>query len=288
MFQRATKRQARLRLALIGPAGSGKTYTALNIATAMGGRIALLDTERGSASKYSDLFTFDSCEPENHHPQRYMDAIAAAEQAGYDILIIDSLSHAWNGRDGALELVDKVAKRQQTNNTFGAWRDVTPLHNALIDAMTGARLHVIATLRTKMEYTQERDERGKTSIRKVGMQPIQRDGLEYEFDVVGDLDSENTLIIGKTRCPALAGLVFPKAGQELADTLNVWLKDGAASPETLIVTLRDVRGQLQAAGGSVPELTVAQVRAMTASELEHAIEHTRALLSQARAMKQAA
>ena len=135
MFQRATKRQARLRLALIGPAGSGKTYTALNIATAMGGRIALLDTERGSASKYSDLCTFDSCEPENHHPQRYIDAIAAAEQAGYDILIIDSLSHAWNGRDGALELVDKVAKRQQTNNTFGAWRDVTPLHNALIDAM---------------------------------------------------------------------------------------------------------------------------------------------------------
>lgn len=288
MFQRATKRQARLRLALIGPAGSGKTYTALSIATAMGGRIALLDTERGSASKYSDLFTFDTCEPENHHPERYIAAIDAAEQAGYDILIIDSLSHAWNGRDGALELVDKVAKRQQTNNTFGAWRDVTPLHNALVDAMTGARLHVIATLRAKTDYVQEKDDRGKTTIRKVGMQPIQRDGLEYEFDVVGDLDAENNLIIGKTRCSALAGLVFPKAGQEVAEMLNAWLQDGAASPETLIATLRDVRAQVQAAGGPVPELTVAQVKAMTALELEQAIEHTRVLLTQARALKLAA
>src|SRR4051794_18011129 len=99
MFQRATKRQARLRLALIGPAGSGKTFTALAIATALGSRVALLDTERGSASKYSDLFTFDTCELEIHHPQRYIDAISAAEAADYDVLIIDSLSHAWNGRD---------------------------------------------------------------------------------------------------------------------------------------------------------------------------------------------
>jgi ABC-type oligopeptide transport system ATPase subunit len=224
-FQKATKRQAKLRLALIGPSGSGKTYTALTIATDLvpDGRIALIDTERGSASKYADLFSFDVQELESFHPQRYIQAIQEAQQEGYDVLIIDSLSHAWMGKDGALELVDKAAKRNPNGNSFAAWRDVTPLHNALVDAMLGARLHIIVTLRSKQEWVVDRDEKGKTSIRKVGLQPVQRDGLEYEFDVVGDMDQDNTLVVTKTRCSALAGAVIPKPGKELADVLAGWL-----------------------------------------------------------------
>ena len=228
LFQRATKTQSRLRLALIGPSGSGKTYTSLSIATALGGKIAVIDTERGSAAKYSDLFAFDTCELTTHHPNTYIAAIHAAEDAGCTTLIIDSLSHAWSGREGALELVDRAAKQDRSNNSFGAWRNVTPLHNALVDAMIGARLHIIATLRTKTEYIQDKDERGKTVIRKVGMQPIQRDGLEYEFDVVGDLTADNDLIIGKTRCSALSGKLFHHAGQDIATTLSNWLSDGVA------------------------------------------------------------
>lgn len=225
LFKRANKSSARLRLALIGPAGSGKTYSALSIACglAAGQPVAVIDTERGSASKYADLFQFDVLELESFHPQQYIDAIAAAGEAGYGVLVIDSLSHAWMGKDGALELVDKAAKRTNTGNSFGAWREVTPLHNALVDALIGSRVHVIVTLRAKTEYVQEKDERGRTQIRKVGLAPVQRDGLEYEFDVVGDMTQDNDLIVTKTRCPQLAGALIHHPGADLAESLRTWL-----------------------------------------------------------------
>jgi len=231
MFKKATKEQAKLRLALMGVAGSGKTYTALKIATEMGGRVAVVDTEHGSASKYADLFDFDVLELQSFAPARYVEAIHAAEDAGYDVLIIDSLSHAWMGKDGALEMVDRAAKRFQ-NNKYVGWGEVTPEQNKMIDAMVGSRLHLIVTMRSKMEHVQEKDERGKTVIRKVGMQPVQRDGLEYEFDVVGDLDQSNYLTITKTRCPSLSEMVYHKAGKEVAAVLKAWLADGTAPQPT--------------------------------------------------------
>jgi len=234
-FVKATKHEAKLRLALAGPSGSGKTYTALQLATHLGGPIAVVDTERGSARKYADLFTFDVLELDSFHPERYIEAIHDAEDAGYAILILDSLSHAWFGKEGALELVDKAAKRLAATyrsgkeDSFAAWREVTPIHNSLVDAMVQSRLHLIVTMRTKTEYVVETKD-GKTAPRKIGLAPIQRDGLEYEFDVFADLDQDNTLIVHKTRCPALSGGVFRKAGKEVADILNTWLQGEAATP----------------------------------------------------------
>ncbi len=232
-FQRASKKSSRLRMSLIGVAGSGKTYTALSIAQHLGGPVAVVDTERGSASKYSDVFNFDVLELESFGPQTYIDAIHAAEEAGYNVLIIDSLSHAWTGKDGALEQVTRATKRSQSGNTFAAWRDVTPMHNAMVDAILNARMHIITTMRAKTEYVQEKNEKtGKITVRKVGLAPVQRDGLEYEFDVVADLDQDNNLIVGKTRCPAVAGMVIPRAGKEVALKLLSWLSDGSASEGT--------------------------------------------------------
>ena len=228
-FNKASKKSAKLRMALIGAAGAGKTYSALSIASNLEGPVAVIDTERGSASKYSDVFSFDVLELELHSPQNYIEAIEAAEEAGYKTLIIDSLSHAWTGKGGALEQVDRVARRQQSNNTFGAWRDVTPLHNQMVEAIIMARMNIIVTMRAKTEYVQEKNEKtGKTTVRKIGMAPVQRDGLEYEFDVVADLDQDNNCIIGKTRCSSIAGGVFPKAGRDLARKLSAWLSDGEA------------------------------------------------------------
>ena len=233
-FTRATKLAAKLRLALAAPSGAGKTYTALQLATHLGGPIAVIDTERGSASKYADLFTFDVIELDSCHPQRYIDAIHEAEAGGYGVLIIDSLSHAWAGKDGALELVDAAAKRLATRyrsgreDSFAAWQEVTPLHNALVDAMVQSRLHLIATLRTKTEYVVETKD-GRTKPRKIGLAPIQREGLEYEYDVAADLDHEHPLIVHKSRCPALAGKVFPHPGKEVAELLLAWLQ-GPATP----------------------------------------------------------
>ena len=229
-FSRATKHEARLRLALIGPAGTGKTYSALAIAQSLvpNGRVAVIDTERGSASKYADQFQFDTCSLEHHSPTDYVEAIRDAERAGYDVIVIDSLSHAWSGKGGALEMVDAAAKRARTPNTFGAWREVTPLHNEMVDAIVGCRSHVIVTMRAKTEWVQEQDERGKTRIRKVGLAPVQRDGLEYEFDVVGDLDSEHALLITKTRCSSLAGKLVAHPGAEFAAVLRGWLSGSPA------------------------------------------------------------
>lgn len=229
-FQKATKKQAKLRLALIGPSGSGKTYTALSVATGLGTRIALIDTEHGSASKYSDRFAFDVLELDSYAPERYIEGITDAAANQYDVLIIDSLSHAWAGKDGILEFVDKRAKATDLRNNFGAWRDATPKHNALVDAILAAPLHIIVTVRAKTEYVLEKDERtGKQTPRKIGLQPVQRDGLEYEFDVVGDMKLEdNTLVVSKTRCPQLAGEVIRQPGAPLAELLKGWLTDGVA------------------------------------------------------------
>ncbi len=236
LFQKATKLQSKLRLALIGPSGSGKTYSALSLASQLGKRIAVVDTEHGSASKYADLFDFDVCELSSFHPQQYVSAIAQASEGGYDVLIIDSLSHAWMGRDGALELVDREVRRQSAisgrdGNSYTAWREVTPQHNALVEALLRCQTHLIVTMRSKTEYVLEQNSNGKTVPRKVGMAPIQRDGLEYEFDVVGDMTLENDLVVSKSRCPALSGQVIAKPGAQMAAILENWLTEGAPAIE---------------------------------------------------------
>lgn len=231
-FKKAVKFESKLRLSLSGPSGAGKTYTALTLATALAesGSVAFIDTERGSASKYADLFSFDVMELDTFAPDQFIAGIHDAEEAGYAVLVIDSLSHAWNGTGGLLDIVDGIAKRKYNGNTFAAWKDATPLQNNLIDAITRAKIHIIVTMRSKQEYAQERNERtGKTEIKKVGMAPIQRDGMEYEFDIAADLDIDNTMIVQKSRCSALSGAVIPKPTSAVAETIKAWLS-GAPAP----------------------------------------------------------
>lgn len=272
MFKKASKTQSRLRLALIGPSGSGKTYSAIGIAAGLGKRIAVIDTERGSASKYAGVFAFDTLQLETFHPQRYIDAIAEAEQSGYDVLVIDSLSHAWIGKDGALDLVDAAARRSKTGNSFNAWRDVTPLHNAMIDAILRSKCHIIITLRTKTEYVVEKDEKtGRSVPRKVGLAPVQRDGVEYEMDVVGELDLENNLSITKSRCPELSGTVTRRPGVDFGKTLATWLSDGSApamEPKG--------NGTLDALA-PLDQVRVLLDNAKSAAELRAVLPHIRAL-----------
>lgn len=226
-FKPAKKVKAKLRLCLIGGPGTGKTKSALKIAESLcpGGKIAMIDTEHESGAKYGNKHTFDHMSLTSHGPDQFRDAITEAELAGYDVVIIDSLSHAWAGSGGALELVDQ--KTTQSGNKFQAWGKVTPMMQHLIEKIIGCKAHVIATLRSKVDHVQEKDERtGKTVIRKVGMQPVMRDGIEYEFDLVGDLDQDNTLHITKSRCEDLKDKVFPKPGPEVAKALLEWLNDG--------------------------------------------------------------
>jgi hypothetical protein len=214
-------------MAIDGPSGSGKTFTALKIATDLGGRVALIDTEHRSASKYADEFTFDTLQLSTFHPDTYIEAIAAAVSAGYDVLIIDSLSHAWIGTDGALEMVDK-ASSAGSGNSFAAWKGVTPKWNGLMNALVRADIHLIATLRSKTDYVIEQ-ERGKSVPKKIGMAPQIREGADYEFDVYGSMSLDHVMTITKSRCRALDGAVIEKPGAQLAATLRDWLT-GEAPP----------------------------------------------------------
>ena len=236
-ISKATKKTARLRLAIIGPSGSGKTYTALAIAQGLGARVMVIDTERGSASKYADRYNFEVGELDAFAPATYVEAIRACEQAGADVIVIDSLSHAWMGAGGALEMVDKAARQSNSRNSFDAWRSVTPHHNALVEAMLQCRAHLIVTMRSKTEYVLEEDSRGKKVPRKVGMAPVQRDGLEYEFDVVAEMSADHVACVTKSRCSDLADAVVEKPGAQMAQTLRAWLTDGTpatvpAPPQT--------------------------------------------------------
>jgi len=235
MFVKATKTKAKLRMALHGPSGAGKTVSALSIGKHLvpeGKRIALLDTEKGSASKYSDMFDFDVCEVVgNYAPKRLIDTLDAAVKGGYGLLIVDSMTHFWNGPGGFLEMIDeevnKMKARNQRPDTFAAWKTIDPIYRRMVDTVLASPIHVIMTLRAKQAYEKVEGDNGRTKIQKLGMAPQMRDDFQYEWDCEGMLDIEHNLVIGKTRCPALDGRVFKKPGKDVADILAAWLDDGA-------------------------------------------------------------
>ena len=193
-FKKAQRTLAKLRLALTGTSGSGKTFGALLLAKGLGGRIAVIDTERGSASLYADLPgmpEFDTLElDEPFSPERYIEAIKCAEDAGYDICIVDSMTHEWSGTGGCLEINDQLARSKYRGNTWSAWNEVTPRHRKFVDTILQSKMHMICTMRSKADTAQEKDGSGKTKVVKVGMKTEQRDGMDYEFSLVFDISAD--------------------------------------------------------------------------------------------------
>lgn len=254
VFRPATREKSKLRMAIDGVSGSGKTFTALRLAVGLGKRIAVINTESGAVEKYLGLspdgtpFQFDVCELDDFAPTRYTESILAAGAAGYDVLIIDSLSHAWAGSGGALELKDRKG-----GNSFTAWKDITPMHNAMIEAILRSPCHVIATMRSKTEYVLEPDGRGMMVPRKMGMAPIQRAGMEYEFDLYCSIDSEHIMRVSKSRCPEVADMVTVKPGLSFIAPVVAWLNDGSDAPaERFAVTEADLKNMAKYEASQVP------------------------------------
>ena len=225
-FKKATKEQSRLRLALFGPSGSGKTFTALRLATGLGGRIAVIDTERGSASKYADRFAFDVLELPQFNIDTYCEAIEAA--AGYNILIIDSLTHGWHE---LIAEVEQIAKAKYRGNTWSAWSEGTPKQRQLVDALLSFDGHIISTMRTKTEWTIQKDQNGRTTPTRVGLAPEQGKGIEYEFDLLMELSPEHIGHILKDRTGKYQDKIIDKPGEDFGAELAAWLKDGAPQQE---------------------------------------------------------
>ncbi|MDW1110246.1 Uncharacterised protein [Actinobacillus seminis] len=186
-FQKAERKKSKLRLALTGPSGSGKTYGALLTAKGIGGRIAVIDTEKGSASLYSDIVDFDVLElSAPYTPERYRQAVQLAVNNGFNVIIIDSITHEWSGAGGCLELNDEIAKAKFKGNTWSAWSETKARHRALIDDLLACPAHIIVTMRSKTETTQA-EVNGRKQVQKLGMKAEQNDGIEYEFTTVLDL-----------------------------------------------------------------------------------------------------
>jgi len=233
-FQKATRKRAKLRLALTGPSGSGKTFSALLLAKGLGGNIALLDTEHESASLYAEspgIPSFDSLSMSPpYSPERFIECIKAAESADYDVLIIDSLSHEWSGVGGCLELVDQVARSKYKGNTWSAWNDVTPRHRALLDAILHSSCDIIATMRSKTE-TAQTEENGRKKVVKLGMKAEQREGAEYEFTTVLDLVHDGHFATAsKDRTGLFRGDPQPIT-EQTGKMLRDWLNSGEVVPE---------------------------------------------------------
>ncbi len=221
-FTKATKERAKLRLALFGPSGSGKTYTALRLATGLTGDIAVIDTERGSASKYADRFTFDVLDLPATDINTYCAAIAAA--AEYDVLVIDSLTHAWHE---LLQEVERLAKAKYSGNTWSAWSEGTPRQRQLVDALLDFDGHLIATMRTKTEWAMEKDNRGRNKPVRIGLAPEQGKGIEYEFDVLMQLSPDHVATVIKDRTGRFQDRIVDCPSEDLGAELAEWLQDGA-------------------------------------------------------------
>lgn len=221
-FSKATKTKSKLRIALTGTAGAGKTLGALLIAQGLGGKIAMIDTENGSGNIYSDLCDYDICNlSAPYDPRKYIQCIHEAEQAGYDIIIIDSISHEWNGEGGCLDLHTRETASGK-GNSFTAWAKITPLHNMFVQALTASTCHIIATIRSKTDHVIG-DNR---QVIKVGLAPIQREGLEYEFGTVFDISAAHLASVSKDRTrlfPDTPFTISPDIGVKLRN----WLNDGA-------------------------------------------------------------
>ena len=221
-FSKAVRKQAKMRVALAGPSGSGKTYSALLIAKGLGGKIAVIDTERSSASLYSDLADFDVLDlAPPFSPERFIEALHAAAAGGYNVCVLDSITHEWDGAGGCLEENERIAQAKFKGNTWAAWNETTPRHRAFLDAILQTPMHVVATMRSKTETVQGDDKK----VKKLGMKAIQREGAEYEFGVVFDLEHEKHYALAskdRTRLFSDPHVISEETGRRLL----AWLESG--------------------------------------------------------------
>lgn len=235
-FKKAERKQVKIKLAIAAPSGGGKTYSALLIAKGLAkkpdgtyGKIALIDTENGSASLYAQVEGMPEYDTIEIHPpfltDKYVQAINAAVRGGYSVLIIDSGSHQWNGEGGIMDRMDKEKLANPSANHFTLWAKYTPEHERFKSAIVQSQIPIILTMRSKQEYVLETNDRGKQAPKKVGMAPVQRDQFEYEFTTQFDLSIEHYAKTSKDRTHLFDGQNF-KPSEETGIQLRDWMLSG--------------------------------------------------------------
>lgn len=285
----AVRAGQKARIALSGPSGSGKTWSSLSIATEFAGaegKILLIDTEEGSGALYADKFTYDHLVwAPPYDPRELTDTLRQAGEQ-YAVVIIDSLSHFWDDEGGTLDIVDSFAQRSTSGNTFAAWKQGTPIQKDMVRAFLRCAAHVIVTMRAKTEYVIEEtvtaSGRKTTAPKRIGVTPVQRAGLEYEFTILGQLGLDHQLVIDKSRCDEVADKRYqPKKEREFAKALKTWLDSAApqeipaepaAAPTPAPATTPDELAVLLKLASSTPsgkEKTAEAVRKLVEDRLSH-------------------
>ncbi len=225
-IRKVERQNAKIKLALQGPSGSGKTYSALQIAMGLTelSKICVIDTENCSSDLYAHLGNFNVLDLKKpYSPEKFIQAIDSCVNGGMEVIIIDSLSHEWEGDGGILDI-----HGQLPGNSFTNWMKVTPRHNALINAILNCGVHVIATLRTKQDYVLT-ERNGKMVPEKVGLKSITRDGMDYEFTIVFDIDIAHNCLASKDRTGLFVNQPHFKATPETGKKILAWCFEGAIS-----------------------------------------------------------
>jgi len=240
-FIKAERSNCKIKMAIQGPSGSGKTYSSLLMAfglTKDWNKIAVLDTENGSANLYSHLGKYSVLNlTAPYTPEEYIDAIETAVKQGFECLIIDSLSTEWNGQGGILDIHGNIP-----GNSFTAWAKVTPRHNAFVQAILQSNIHIIGTMRSKTDYVLS-EKNGKMIPEKVGMKPVQREDSEYEFTVVFELNQKHQANVGKDRTGLFSKRPELYLTAEVGDEINQWCKVSKEQPTETITAVEEVHEQ---------------------------------------------
>lgn len=242
MLRKAERKQAKLRVGLSAPSGAGKTYSALLLARGLASdwdKIAIIDTEAGSGELYSNLGEYNVRQLEApYSPERYIEAIKECEEAGMEVIIIDSISHEWDGKGGCLEINESIAQSKFRGNTWSAWSETTPRHQRFIEAIITSKCHVITCVRNKIDTVMTEDKK----VKKVGVKEITREGMEYELTLNFNIDRDtHKAITSKDRTNLFEGqdpfIITSKTGE----TLLEWANSGATiAPPPISVTKQDI------------------------------------------------
>jgi hypothetical protein len=228
-LQQASRKNAKIKMAIQGASGSGKTYSALSLAYGLCGdwtKIAVIDTENHSSELYAHLGNYQVLHVEApFSPERYIQAIQVCEKADIEVIIIDSISHEWEGIGGILAIHSSM-----TGNSYTNWSKLTPRHNAFVQHMLQSPLHIIGTIRAKQEYILS-ERNGKQVPEKVGMKGVTREGMDYEFTLVFNLDMRNQATATKDRTSIFYGQPEFRITQETGKKILAWCNEGEKGGE---------------------------------------------------------
>jgi hypothetical protein len=226
IIQKASRKRARIRLAIQGPSGSGKTYGSLLVAYGLCSdfsKVCVIDTENSSAELYAHLGDYNTIQlAAPFPPEKFIDAIHTCEEAGMEVIIIDSASHEWDGMGGILDIHSNIP-----GNSFTAWAKVTPRHNAFVQCILNCNCHVITTVRSKQDYVLS-EKNGRQVPEKVGLKGIQKDGYEYESTVVFEVNLHHKANVSKDRTELFIGEHEITLNESIGERLRNWCAEGRA------------------------------------------------------------